>query len=97
MAQSATKQQFVGNLQSYVNMIIQAKLGLADAVNTYFKNGFDSGGANAIADSDVAANNLTAAKVAAGITFAQQLANLFGNAAVTQGDYESTVQELRTS
>lgn len=97
MAQSATKAQFVADLQTYVNLLIQAKLGLADAVNTYFKNGFNSGGSNPIATADVAGNNLTPSQVASGVTMAQQLANFFGDEAVTQGDYESTVQQLRTT
>ena len=97
MAQSATKQTFVADLQTACNLMIQAKQLFADASNYYFKAGFNSGGANPITNSDVSANGLTAAQVAAGITFATQLANLFGNSAVTTGDYEATVQQLRTS
>jgi hypothetical protein len=97
MAQSASKSQLVADLQTYVNLLVQAKLGLADVVNNYFKNGFNSGGGSQIVDGDVTASNLTASKVASGITMAQQLANFFGNAAVTQGDYESTLQQIKTT
>lgn len=96
MAQSASKATFIDNLQSYANLLLQAKLGFEDLVDTYFKNGFNSGGANEIVNGDVSANNLTAAKVASAITMAQQLANFFGNAAVTQGDYEATLQQIRS-
>jgi hypothetical protein len=94
---SASKATFVADLQAAFNQLIGAKLALADLVNFYFKNGFNSGGSNPIADGDVSGNGLTAAKVAGAITLAQQLANFFGNSAVTTGDYEATAQAIRTS
>jgi hypothetical protein len=97
MAQSATKATFVADLQAAVNQLLSAKNSLADLVNCYFKNAFNAGAANQIVDGDVSAYNLTAAKVANGITMSQQLANFFANAGVTTGDYESTAQQLRTS
>lgn len=97
MAISGNKATFVGDIQLAINNLIAAKLALADLVNAYFKNGFNAGGSNPIADPDVSAYGLTAAKVASGITLAQQLANLFGNQAVAQGDYEATAQQLRTT
>jgi hypothetical protein len=97
MALSGNKATFVADLQGAVNQLIQGKNALADLVNYYFKNGFHSTGANPIADADVSAHGLTAAKVAAGITLAQQLSNFFGNQAVAAGDYEATAQTLRTT
>jgi hypothetical protein len=97
MALSASKATFVADLQTAINNLITAKNALADQVNTYFKNGFNGGGSNPISDNDVSANNLTAARVAGGITLAQQLANFFGNQAVTPADYEATAQQLRTT
>lgn len=47
-------------------------------------------------DQDIAGQNITAANVAAFITLAQQLDNFLNNAAVTTGDYDSTVNKLRT-
>jgi hypothetical protein len=35
--------------------------------------------------------------VTSAVTMCQQLANFFGNIAVTTGDYESTAQTIRTS
>jgi hypothetical protein len=97
MAQSASKGQFVGDLQTCFNGLIQAKQQAADLVNYYFKNGFNAGGSNPIADGDVSAYGLTAAKVASAVTLMQQLASFFANAAVTTGDYEATVQAVRTT
>jgi len=97
MSVSASKANFVGDLQAAFNLLIQAKLQCADLVNYYFKNGFNAGGSNPIADGDVSVYGLTAAKVGSAVTLMQQLANFFGNAAVTTGDYEATAQTIRTT
>ena len=61
-----------------------------DLENEYFDLGYNSGGANAIVDADVASINLTAADIASGITLIQQVKNMAGNVAVTTGDYALT-------
>jgi hypothetical protein len=97
MAVSASKQQFVQNLQQAMNTFHQATSMLKDCDLYYYKNGFNSGGANAIVDSDLTQYNLKAADVAAGMTMAEQLQNFINNAVVAQADYETTVQKLRTT
>jgi hypothetical protein len=96
MAVSASKQQFVQNLQQAMNQFHQATASLKDCDLYYYKNGFQAGGANAITDQDVVQYNLKAADVAAGMTMAEQLQNFINNAVVAQADYETTVQKLRT-
>ena len=95
MATSATKSQFITNLQ-VASDALRVPIGTwADIVNYYFKNGFNGGGGNPIVAGDLAGTGLTVAQVTNGITMLQQLANFFGNQAVTTGDYQATVQALR--
>jgi hypothetical protein len=97
MAVSASKTQFVNNIQILANQLESARV-LADEIATaYFKMGFNGGGSNPIVDADVTGNGLTAAKVSNLVTLAQQLGNFFGNAAVTQADYRATLDQTRTN
>jgi hypothetical protein len=51
----------------------------------------------AITDGDIQSLGITKAQLTAFINpFAVQLANLFGNQPVTQGDYQATIDQLRT-
>ena len=54
------------------------------------------GGSNQIVDADVSSLDIKAADVASGITLGQQLANFLANSAVTTGNYQATVNALRT-
>lgn len=67
-----------------------------DIVKTYFDRGFNSGGADPITDADLSSLGVTASLVASFITLSQQLANFRSNQAVLQGDYQSTLNKLRT-
>ena len=68
---------------------------LADRNKEYFDNGYNSGGADQIADADVATYDITAAEFTNYITLMGQLNNFFTNSAVTTGDYGSTINKLR--
>lgn len=68
---------------------------LSDRNKEYFDSGYNGGGADAIVDGDVSLYDITAAQFTSYITLMQQLDNLFGNAAVTTGDYAATINALR--
>lgn len=68
---------------------------VADQENEYFDAGYNGGGADAIADADLAAHDMTAAEFTAYITLIQQLNNFMTNAAVTAADYISTLNKMR--
>ena len=97
MTVSASKPQFILNLQTLANQLESARLLAEEVATAYFKMGFNGGGLNPIVDADVTGNGLSALKVANMITLAQQLGNLFGNAAVTPADYRATLDQTRTS
>lgn len=88
---------FVENrLQATANSLAQAIDALRDAETVYFDRGYNSGGSNPITDADISALGVTAANVASMITLAQQLIKFADNLAVTQGDYDSTLNVMRT-
>lgn len=89
------KTQFAGQLRATATKLAQAINEADDIVSIYFDRGYNSGGASQIVDNDVASENLTAANIASFITAAQQLANYANNAAVSQGDYDSTINKVR--
>lgn len=67
-----------------------------EALSIWFARGYNSGGTDALQDSDVSALGLTAAQVTSGIVVIEQFAKFVGNQAVTQADYGSTLDSLRT-
>jgi len=68
---------------------------LADQNKEYFDSGYNGGGADAIADADLAVHDMTAAEFTSYITLIQQLDNFMTNAAVTTGDYKATLNKMR--
>lgn len=92
----ANKITFVEKLQAAATLLAQVADAFADLESVYFDRGFNSGGANAIADADIAGTGLTAAQVGSGITLAQQVSKFVNNQAVTTGDYDATINTLRT-
>lgn len=67
-----------------------------EALSIWFARGYNSGGADELQDSDVAALGLTTAQVTAGIVAIEQFTRFVNNQAVTQADYGSTLDSLRT-
>lgn len=66
-----------------------------DVDSVYFDRGYNSGGADPIIDADIVGLEITATELGAFITLTQQLANFADNAAVTQGDYDATLNQIR--
>lgn len=89
------KSKFAAQVRATATKLAQAANEAEDIGSIYFDRTYNGGGADAIVDGDVASENLTAAKVASFITLAAQFANFTGNAAVTQGDYNSTLNKVR--
>ncbi len=64
--------------------------------NVYFDRGYNSGGGNDIIDADIESLGITASNLAAFITLVQQLQNFANNQTVTEADYDSTLNIMRT-
>ena len=91
------KLNYAGAMRAFADTLATLRHQAEDFDKIYFDRGYNSGGADPIADEDVSGLGITAANVASGITLSQQLVNFFGNAAVTQGDYQSTINALRST
>ena len=61
----------------------------------YYDRTYGSGGAKEIEDADLVDYSIDAAQLAAYITLCGQLENLRDNAAVAQGDYGATWNQVR--
>jgi hypothetical protein len=92
----ATKITFATQAQLDATTMAQVADRLANLESVYFDRGYDGGGSNPIIDADITSLNITAADLAALITLTQQLANFLGNLAVTSGDYDATLNTVRT-
>jgi hypothetical protein len=86
---------FTMQARSDATTMAQLANSLADIVSVYFDRGYNSGGADPITDGDLD-GLITAAELEALITLSQQFANFLGNAAVTQADYDATLNAVRT-
>ena len=93
---ASAKFNFGSKSQSIATSLAQAVNDAADIVSVYFDRGYDSGGSDPIVDGDIAGLNITATQVGAAITLFQQLANFVDNAAVTQADYDATLNTIRS-
>ena len=90
------KIDFATKVQANTTSIAGLKDTLEDVVEVFFARGYNAGGADPITDADLAGTGITLADLTACITMFQQIANFFGNQAVTQGDYSTTVNKMRT-
>jgi hypothetical protein len=97
MVVSASKGQFLTNVQILGNTLEAARVLSEQLVNMYFNAGFNSGGSNPIIDADGTSYGLTPAEVAAEISVAQALANFFGNASVATGNRQIINDAVRTN
>lgn len=61
----------------------------------YFNNSFHSGGDNAIVDADIVSTGITASELGDFVNFTNQVANLLGNAAVTQSAWGVVLDKVR--
>ncbi len=92
----ATKLTFGEQSQGEATTLAQVADRLTNLETVYFDRGYNSGGTNPIVDGDIVSLNITAADLAALITLAQQLNNFLGNLAVATGDYDATLNAVRT-
>lgn len=66
-----------------------------DLYKEYIDNEYNDGGANAIADGDLANLRFTEADLAAFVTLMQQAVNLATGQAITPADYWATVNKIK--
>ena len=89
------KLEFVQALQAQMTILAQVREKLETMHGVYFDRSYGSGGENEITDADVAGINLTAEKVSAAITLAEQEVKLMTNQATTPGDYDKILSDVR--
>jgi len=92
----ASKLTFATQAQTSATSLSDVSDKLADLYSVYFDRGYNSGGSNPITNDDVASLGITAAQLGDMMTLAQQFANFLGNSAVTTGDYDATLNAIRT-
>ncbi len=90
------KTSFANACKNVSTQLALAANEIDDLIGIYFDRGYNSGGANEIVDADLTDQNVSAADVTAFITMAQQFNNFLDNASVTEGDYDATLNKLRT-
>jgi hypothetical protein len=92
----ATKLTFASKAQSLATVLAQASNNLDDLVTVYFDEGFDSSGADPIANGDIESLGITAVELGSMITFAEQFNDFLNNAAVATLDRDPTLNRMRT-
>lgn len=95
----ATKLTWAGQAQIEATALAQVADRLADLETVYFDRGYNgppTPGDNPITDDDVVSLSITAADLALLVTLIQQLNNFLGGAGVTPGDYDATLNAVRT-
>lgn len=92
----ATKLTFAGKAQTLATTLAQASNDLDDLITVYFDEGFDSGGADPIANGDIESLGITAVELGNMITFAQQFNDFLNNAVVATLDRDPTLNAMRT-
>ena len=92
----ADKVTFANKAQNTATKLAQAIDAANNLETVYFDRGYNVGGANPIVDLDVIGLGITAGTLGGLITLIQQLRNFVDNAAVATGDYDSTLNKMRT-
>jgi hypothetical protein len=92
----ASKANYGSDVQAQATEMAEMGKTFQSMVANYFDRGYNVGGSDPIIDDDIASTGMTAAEMADMITLAQQFANFLDNAAVTQADYSSTLNKIRT-
>ena len=90
------KLDFTQNLQGKVGALALAADELKNLYDLYFDRGYNSGGADPIVDGDIADTEITAADVTLAITFVENLEKLLTNQDPTNGDYDATLNKVRS-
>ena len=89
------KAAYIRDMLSHMHTLISVTDDLPELENMYFDNGYGSGGADEIIQTDLDKNDITVAEFTNLITLVQQLKNFTGNAVVTQSDYAATLNAVR--
>jgi hypothetical protein len=92
---NAVKVTFVNGLLAKAKILAEVDRDLREFYATYFDRGYNSGGADPIIDDDISSLNVTATEAADMITLMEQLQKFFDNQAVTQADYDATLNKFR--
>jgi hypothetical protein len=90
------KIRFVRRLIDHANLMARLLNEARDLHKAYFTRAYDSGGDAVLQDSDIAALEVTAAGVAAGVTLADNFVKFMTNdSAAAAADYAATLAKLR--
>jgi len=92
----ASKLTFAEQAQTNATAMSDLSDKLADLYSVYFDRGYNSGGSNPITNDDLASLGITAVQLGDMMTLAEQFANFLNNIAVTQADYDTTLNVMRT-
>ena len=96
----AKKDSFITDVVTITNQLAKYYTDRSDELHkSYFDNGYNAGGANEITDADVQAlyADMTAADFTQAISLMEQMNNLMENRAVTQADWQASVNAVRIS
>lgn len=87
---------------AFINQLLITSTALAQTfdmanalISTYFDRGYGAGGANELTAADLEGVGLSPAHIALGVTLFQQLQAMRNSAAITVGDYDATLNQLR--
>lgn len=89
------KNAFTNQYRDQATAVAQARSVCEAMIKVYYNRGYNTGGSDQITDEDIAATNITAAELANMVTFSEQLVNMLDNQAVTQSNYQATLDVLR--
>jgi hypothetical protein len=87
---------FVQAVQAVSTGLAQSVDKCADLYSIYFDRGYNGSGVDPITDADIEGQNITAAQVTAFIVFAEALGLFTQGQSHTAGDYDATLNALRT-
>lgn len=89
------KSNYINQLLITVTAIAQSMSNAETLVNAYFDCGYNGGGSNEIIEDDLVDTGLGPAQIVSAITLFQQLQAFRSSQAVTVGDYDATLNQLR--
>lgn len=92
----ASKQAFANQCQQLATELGQISAKLPGLEKCYFARGYNSGGSSEIINGDLETQGITAGQLSDFVGLMQQLQKFFGNVEVTQGDYQTNVEVMRT-
>lgn len=94
--QMSSKQEYAKAVQAVATDYARVADRMADLHSVYFDRGYGEGGANEITDADLESLGITVVNLSGFIAVAEQTDKLLNSQATTPGDYDSTLNKLRT-